>query len=84
VVADGGESVAKFATLSGGVADSVGREQRKMQRTGESDGVAIARFFFTLEVALQFDVDIAGTKDSDQLIDATSSFFKAALLQGCG
>ena len=34
-------------------------------------------------MTLQFDVDVAGTKDSDQLIDSASSFFDATLLQSC-
>ena len=52
VVADGGECVTKLATLGGGVADSVSGKQRKVQRTGNGDGSAIAGFFFALEMTL--------------------------------
>ena len=69
MVADGGEGVAQFAALRDGVADSVGGEQREMQRLSDVDGGAVAGFFFALEMALQFDVDILGSEDADELID---------------
>ena len=84
MVADGGEGVAQFASFGSGVADAVGGEQRKMQRAGDVDGGAVAGFFFAMEVALQFDVDIFGAEDADELIDLAASFVDAALLQGCG
>ena len=52
MVADGGEGVTKFASLRDGVADSVSGQQGKVQRTGDSDGGAVAGFFFALEMAL--------------------------------
>ena len=81
MVADGGEGVAQLAALRDGVADAVGGEQRKMQRVGDVDGGAVAGFLFAMEMALQFDVDIVGTEDSDELIDLATSFVDAALLQ---
>ena len=80
MVADGGEGVTQLAALRDGVADSVGGQQRKMQRLGDGDGGSIAGFLFTLEMALQFDIDIFGTEDSDELIDLATSFVDAALL----
>jgi len=84
VVANGSEGIAKFATLRDGVADTVGRQQWKIQGTGESDGGAIARFFLALEMTLQFDVDVARAEDADELIDLASSFLDPTLLQSCG
>ncbi len=84
VVADGGEGVAQFAGFGGGVADSVGGEQRKIQRAGDVDCGAVAGFFFALEMALQFDVDVIAAENADELIDLASSFVDAAVLQGCG
>ena len=52
MIADGGEGITKLATLRDGIADSVSSEQRKIQRTGDIKGGAIARFFFALEVTL--------------------------------
>ena len=68
-MADGSEGVAEFAIFGGGVADAVGGEQRKIQRAGDGDGGAVAGFFFALEMALQFDVDISAAENSDELID---------------
>ena len=35
---------------------------------GEVDGNAVAEFFFAMEMALQFDIDISGPEDADQVI----------------
>ena len=67
MVADGGEDVAEFAVLRGGVADAVGGEQRKMQRSGDVEGGAVAGFLFAMEMALQFDIDIVGAEDVRQV-----------------
>ena len=69
-MADGGECVAEFAIVRGGVADSVGSEQRKVERSCDCDGGAVANFFVTVEMALQFDVDIFTSKQIAQLPDA--------------
>ena len=58
VMADRGEGVAEFAGFGDGVVHAVCREQREMERAGEIDGDAVAGFFFAMEVALEFDVDI--------------------------
>ena len=84
MVADGGESIAKFASFGSGVADSVGGEQRKIQRAGDGDRGAVAGFFFALEMALQFDVDVLGSENADELIDLAEGFVDAAVLQGRG
>jgi len=73
-----------LAALGDGIADSVGGQQRKMQGLGDGDRGAVAGLFFPLEMALQFDVDVAGSEDAEELIDTLSSFVVAALLQGRG
>lgn len=80
MVADGGEGVAQFTRFDGGVANSVGGQQRKMQRMGDVDGGAVARFFFALEMTLQFDVDIFVTEDGDESIDLPTGFIDAVIL----
>ena len=35
-----------------------------MQGAGDVDGGAVAGFFFALEMALQFDVDVVAAEDS--------------------
>src|SRR5580692_6856045 len=83
-MANRGESVAEFASFGSGVADSVGGQQRKIQRTRDIDRRAIAGFFFALEMTLQFNVDVAGAKDSYQLIDDSPRFVDATLPQRSG
>ncbi len=84
VIADRGEGIAEFAGFGDGIVDAVGGEQREMERAGEVDGEAVAGFFFAMEVALEFDVDILGAEDGDELIDLLPGFICAALLEGCG
>src|SRR5437588_10260051 len=55
VMADGGESIAKFVSFRNGVVHAIRSKQRKVQRAGEFDGNAVAEFFLTLKVALSFD-----------------------------
>ena len=43
------------------------------------DGGAVARFFFALEVPLEFDVDIVVAEDADESIDCAAGFVDAAL-----
>ena len=82
VMTDRGESITKLASFGGGVADTVSGEQRKMERAGNVDCGAVAGFFFALEMALQFDVDVAGAEDGYELINLAASFIEAASLQG--
>ena len=51
---------------------------------GEVDGDAVAGFFFAMEVALQFDIDIPGPEDADELIDMALGLVDAALVQSAG
>ncbi len=55
-----------------------------MQRVGDIDGGAVAGFFFAMEMALQFNVDVFLSEDGDELSDLAAGFVDAALLQGCG
>src|SRR5579863_8584397 len=83
-MANGGESVCQLSRLGGGIADPIGRKQWEIERTGEVDRGTVASFFFTLEVTLQFDIDVLGAEDGDELIDTVSRLFKIALLQSRG
>jgi len=51
---------------------------------GEIDGGTVAGFFFAMEVALQFDVDILGAENADELIELVFGFVASALVQCCG
>jgi hypothetical protein len=55
-----------------------------MEGAGEVDGEAVAGFFFAMEVALEFDINILGAEDGDEFVDGLMGFIRAPLLQGCG
>ena len=52
-----------------------------MERAGEIDGSAVARFFVTVKVALEFDIDVARSEDADELIDLDARLIDAAMLK---
>ncbi len=52
MVTNGGEDIAKFALLSRGITDAVGREQRKLKRAGNFDGGAIVGFLLAMKMTL--------------------------------
>src|SRR5712671_5641053 len=83
-MANGSEGVAEFTIFRGGVADSIGGKQRKIQRPGDCDGSAVASFLFPMEMALQLDVHIAVSKQSDQFFNLPAGFFEAAMVQSRG
>src|SRR5919197_1195224 len=76
MMAQGGEDVAKLALLCGGVAHPIGREQRKLKRTGDFDGSPVASFFLAMEMPLQFDIDIFVTENPDQSLETVSRFIQ--------
>jgi hypothetical protein len=78
-MANGGEGIAEFPVFRSGVADAIGREQRKIERTGNCNSGAVASFFVTMKMTLQFDVDIAATKYPDQLFDLLVRCLDAAM-----
>ena len=62
VISNGGEDVAKFTLPRRRIADTIGRQQRKLQRAGNFDGGAVARFLLAMKMALQFHIDVALAK----------------------
>src|ERR1700722_16745404 len=81
-MADGGESVQKFAIFRGSVANAVGGQKRKIQRARNCDGCAVASFFFPMEMALELYIHVAATKQPNQLLDLLAGFIDAPMLQG--
>ena len=77
MVADGGEHVAELAVVGGGVTDAIGGEQRKMKVAGDFDGDAVARLFFAMIVALEFDVNIVAAEDVGEAVDDAMGFGRA-------
>ena len=59
LVMQAGEDVEHFALRFRRVADAVGGDQGQLEAARELDGGLIARFFVAIEMALQFDVDVA-------------------------
>jgi len=84
MVADGGEDVAKLAIERCGIADAVGGEQRKAEVAGDLKGDTVAGFFLTMQMALEFDVDVVVAEDAGEAIDDAASFSRAAFLESGG
>ena len=57
------KDVEHFALIRCSITNTARRQQRQVQRTRNTNRRTVAMFFFTVVVALQFDVDIAGTKE---------------------
>ena len=84
VISNGGEDVAKFALPRGRIADAIGRQQRELQRAGNFDGGAVARFLLAMKMALQFHIDIVVAENAGQAFHRAPRFFHAALSQRSG
>ena len=65
-VMQAGEDIEHFALRSGGVADAVGGDQRQFETAREIDRGLIARFFFAIEMALEFDIDVARSEGAGE------------------
>ncbi len=78
LVMQAGEDVQHLALHTGGVADAVGGDQRKLHAAREFHGGLIARFFVAVEMALQFDVNVVASEDARQAIQ---SFGRVAVFQ---
>ena len=77
-VMEAGEDVENFALDFRRVADAVGRDEGQLESAGEIDGGLIARFFLAIEMALQFDIDVAG---SERAGEAGEGFGGVVVLQ---
>ena len=78
-VFEAGEDVEDFAAWLGGVSDSVGCDERKMERAGEIDGGLVARFLGAIVMALEFDVYVLGAEDSGEAFDVLQGRLRAGL-----
>src|SRR5215471_5291285 len=67
-VPDAGEDVGNLALRRRGVADSIGSQQRQMKLSRQTDRRLVARFLITIEVALQFNINIFPAKNGDELL----------------
>src|SRR5581483_369566 len=83
-MADGGEQILYFAVVCGCVADAVGGEDWQPEGARDAEGGLIASFFFALLVALEFDVDVVGAEDADELFDCFTTCRFATTGERCG
>jgi hypothetical protein len=63
VIAESGEDVGKLAVIFGCITYAIGGKQRQMKRTGDFNGGVVADFLLAVKMALEFDIDVAGTED---------------------
>ena len=80
----GREDVAEFALLSGGIADPIGGENRKMKRACNIDCSLVSGFFLTMKVTLKFDVDIPVSEDAGEPFDMAASFIETTAGESVG
>src|SRR6185437_5575882 len=73
MMANACEDVEHFARRSLCVRDAIGRKQGQTQFARNLHRGLIARFFFTAEMPLQFDIDIVATKNVAESLDAFHS-----------
>src|SRR5581483_2158896 len=83
-MAKGGKDVVQLALYGSRIADAIGGEQRQMKGLGKFQGRLVARFLIAMEVALQLDINILATKNSDQRIHGAACRFYAANGERCG
>src|SRR5580704_7436072 len=80
VIADSSKCVPEFAIFRSGITNAVRSQQRQIERAGNRDSGTVASFFFTMKMALQFDVDVAAAKNSNQMFDLLACSLDAAVL----
>ena len=81
MIANGGEHVAQFALLRNRVTNSVGRQQRQLQRTGDFDGGPVTHFLLAMKVPLQLYINIAAAENTGQAFDRPPRLVHTALRQ---
>ena len=64
-IANAGEEVEDLALFGGGVTDAVGGEERQAKRCSQADGALITCLLLALRMALQFDVDVGTTEETN-------------------
>src|ERR1700730_7027809 len=84
MMTNGGKHIAEFALPRRRITDPIGGQQGEFKRAGNFDGGTVARFLLAMKMALQFHIDVAATKDVDQVFYRTPRFFHAALRQRRG
>src|SRR5580658_1101588 len=62
-----GEYVEDFALCLGRVADAVGGDEGQLEGAGEIEDGLVAGFFFAIEMALEFDVNVAGPEGAGEV-----------------
>ena len=78
VVAQAGEDVQYFAGIARGMAHTIGRQQGKAECPGELNRPLVQRFFFAIEVPLDFDVHVVVSEDVDQPFKPAFAFIDPA------
>ena len=73
MMANAREDIEDFARWRLRMRDAIGRKQGQMQFARNFNRGLIARFLFTAEMPLQFDIDVVAAKNSAELLDAFHS-----------
>ena len=84
VMAQAGEDVEYLARIARGMTHTVGGEKGKLEFPGQIDGSMIDGFFVAIEMALQFDVDIAVAENVHESLECLPCFGEPAAAEGRG
>src|SRR5947209_1620683 len=84
VMVHAGEDVEYLAFVCVGVADAIRGEQRQLVCSGECGGGLIALFFFTEEMALQFNEDMVYAEDVHETFEAALCGVNASVAESSG
>jgi hypothetical protein len=68
MISNAGEDIRHLSLGARRITDTIGRQQRQFQSAGNRNYFMVPRFFFAIEMPLQFGVDIFFAKDVDEFL----------------
>ena len=74
MIADAGEDVENLAIAGRGIATPLVASSGSCSATRNFNGRLVARFFFAIEVALQFDVNVVLAEDAGEPVHRAPGF----------
>ena len=73
------EYVSKLSGFGGGIAHTISRKQRKLQRDSDFNCSTVAKFLFAAEVPLELDINILSPENVNETFDGISRRLDSAI-----